>query len=119
MRGLLLIDHGSRRSDSNQQLEDMAKRVQRLRPKDAVAFAHMEISEPTVEQAFAQLAERRVSHVDVLPYFLSDGRHISEDIPNLVRAAAAKHPGVSYKIGPALGPHDALAALLLQRAEIK
>jgi sirohydrochlorin ferrochelatase len=118
MRGLLLIDHGSRRSDSNRQLEDMAQRLQRLRPDDAVACAHMELGEPTIEQAFAQLAARKVAHVDVLLYFLSDGRHSREDIPNLVKAAAARHPGMTFRIGPALGPTDDLAAMLLKRADI-
>jgi sirohydrochlorin ferrochelatase len=118
MRGILLIDHGSRKEESNRQLEDMAARLQRLRPNDAVACAHMELSEPTIEQAFAQLAARKVAQVDVLLYFLSDGRHSREDIPSLVQAAAAKHPSISYRIGPALGPTDDLAALLLKRADI-
>ena len=32
-------------------------------------------------------------------------------------AAAANHPGTTYSIGSALGPHDALAALLLERGD--
>ncbi len=118
MRGLLLIDHGSRRAESNLQLGDMAARVQRLRPHDAIAFAHMEIAPPTIADAFAELAARGATQVDVLLYFLSDGRHSREDIPRLVAEAAAAHAGVSFAIGAALGPHDALAALLLERAGV-
>ena len=51
----------------------------------------------------------------VLPYFLSDGKHITVDVPKLVEAACARCPGMTWQVGSALGPDDALARLLLQR----
>jgi sirohydrochlorin ferrochelatase len=116
MLGLLLVDHGSRREDSNQQLEDMAERVRRLRPGDAVVASHMELAAPSIGEGYAQLVGAGASKIHVLPYFLGHGRHISEDIPRLVATAAATFPHISYTIAPALGPHDALAQLLLHRA---
>jgi sirohydrochlorin ferrochelatase len=115
MLGLLLIDHGSRRAESNRQLDDMAERVQRLRPDAVVAAAHMEIAPPDLATTFAALVAKGATRIVILPYFLSDGRHLTQDIPALAAAAAAQHPGVAYTIGGALGPHDALAALLLER----
>lgn len=115
MLGLLLIDHGSRRAESNQQLEDMAERVRRLRPTATVVAAHMEIATPDLASAFTTLVKAGATHIVILPYFLSDGRHLSQDIPQLAAAAALLHPGITYAIGGALGPHDALAALLLER----
>jgi sirohydrochlorin ferrochelatase len=117
MLGLLLIDHGSRRAESNQQLEDMATRVRRLRPEALVAAAHMEIAPPDLATAFAALVRQGAEGIVILPYFLSDGRHLTQDIPTLAAAAAANHPGIRYVIGTALGPHDALAALLLERGD--
>lgn len=115
MLGLLLIDHGSRRAESNQQLEDMATRVQRLRPTAVVAAAHMEIAMPDLATAFGALVARGATRIVILPYFLGDGRHLTQDIPALAAAAAAAHPHVAYSVGAALGPHDALATLLLER----
>ncbi len=115
MLGLLLIDHGSRRAESNRQLDDMAERVQRLRPDAVVAAAHMEIAPPDLATTFAALVAKGATRMVILPYFLSDGRHLTQDIPALAAAAAAQHPGITYTIGQALGPHDALAALLLER----
>ena len=115
MLGLLLIDHGSRRVQSNLQLEDIAERVRRLRPEATVVAAHMEIAAPDLATAFATLVKTGATHIVILPYFLSDGRHLSQDIPQLATAAALAHPGITYAIGGALGPHDALAALLLER----
>lgn len=116
MKGLLLVDHGSRRAESNAQLDDMARRVQALRPDTVVAAAHMEIAEPTIAHGIAGLVARGATDISVLLYFLSDGRHSRDDVPSLVREAVAAHPGVTVTCGQALGPHDVLAALLLERA---
>ena len=115
MLGLLLVDHGSRRTESNAQLDDMARRVQALRPAAVVVAAHMEIAEPNIAQGLAQLIASGATEIRVLMYFLSDGRHSREDVPTLVREAMLAHPGISVTCGQALGPHDALAALLLER----
>lgn len=118
MLGLLLIDHGSRRADANAQLEDMARRVSALRPGALVACAHMEIAQPDIAAGVAGLVSRGAREIVALLYFLSDGRHAGEDVPRLVREACAAHPGVTGRCGLALGPHDALARLLLERADL-
>ena len=113
MLGLLLVDHGSRQADANDQLLDMAARVQRLRPNDLVASCHMEIAQPDIAGGFAGLIARGATHIVVMPYLLAAGRHLSRDVPRLVAEAAAAHPRVTYAIGAALGPHDRLAELLI------
>jgi len=115
MRGLLLVDHGSRRQESNQQLTVVAERLRALKPDCLVAHAHMELAEPSIAVAFAELAQRGASEVRVLLYFLGDGRHSREDIPRLVAEAAARFPQVAWRVAPPLGPHDLLAQLLLMR----
>jgi sirohydrochlorin ferrochelatase len=118
MRSFILIDHGSRRAEANEQLLDMAARVQRLRPHDVVTIAHMEIASPSLSDAVAEVVARGATEIIILPYFLSSGRHVTHDIPDLAQAACAAFPAVTYRIGQALGPHDALATLLLERAEV-
>jgi sirohydrochlorin ferrochelatase len=116
MLGLLVVDHGSRRAEANAQLEEIAERLRHLRPRDAVETAHLEQAEPTIAQGLARLAARGVTSVRVLPYFLSEGRHSREDIPRMVAEAARLHPALAVTVAPALGPHDLLAQLLLERA---
>lgn len=116
MLGLLVVDHGSRLPGANAQLEDIAARLRRLRPADRVEHAHMELAEPTIPQALARLAAAGVARVHVLPYFLSEGRHSRDDIPRLCADAAHAFAGLTVSVAPALGPHDALAELLLVRA---
>lgn len=117
MLGLLIVDHGSRRAAANDQVVDMAARVARLMPAGTpIATAHLDICPPTIADGISVLLAQGVDEVRVLLYFLADGRHVSEDIPALVRAALAPRPDVRVTIGRALGPDDVLAALMLDRA---
>jgi sirohydrochlorin cobaltochelatase len=117
MLGLLVVDHGSRRSEANLQLDDMAARVARLVPPGTpIATAHLDVCAPTIADGCARLLFSGCSEIRVLLYFLSDGRHAREDIPALVAAALAPYPQVRWTVGGALGPDDALAALMLRRA---
>jgi sirohydrochlorin cobaltochelatase len=96
----------------------MALRVARLQPHAVVAAAHMEIAQPSIAEGIAALVARGAADIVVLLYFLSDGRHSRDDVPRLVAAAVAGHPGVVARVGQALGPHDVLASLLLERADV-
>ena len=116
MLGLLLVDHGSRRSEANAQLDDMAKRVALLMPGTPLVTAHLEICPPNIADGIAQLLAHEVDEIAVLMYFLGDGRHVSTDVPGQVRAALAGRPDVRVRLGRALGPDDLLARLMLSRA---
>ncbi len=119
MKSILLIDHGSRRDEANYMMACMANLVQHLVGETAaVRFAHMEICEPSIEQGFAACVEAGADEVIAFPYMLSPGRHSTSDIPTMVGRAAARFPGVSYRVVPAFGVHEHLADVILARAGI-
>jgi len=55
--------------------------------------------------------------VVVHPYFLSPGRHWSQDIPRLAAEAAAQHPGIRHLVTSPLGLHRQLAEVMRHRIE--
>ena len=98
--GILLIDHGSRREASNEHIHGVAAMYERRLRADAAAAgaagapgrvvraAHMEIAEPGILDALRDLvAECRATRVVCVPYFLSPGRHSTEDVPRLISEA--------------------------------
>ena len=87
--GFLLIDHGSRRPESNQRLFELARLYQQSVDSDntIVAAAHMEIASPSIKDGIALLMEAGVDEIICHPYFFSPGSHVQDDIPNLVKEA--------------------------------
>ena len=101
--GIIIVDHGSRRAASNEMLEVFVEQFAADSAYAIVEPAHMELSEPSIASAFDRCVSRGATKVAVVPYFLSPGKHWHEDIPNITRDAALKHPGVEYVVTAPIG----------------
>ena len=116
-RAILLVDHGSRRPEANRQLELLAHELRRRRPETIIEVAHLEIAEPSIERGLDACVRAGASEIAVHPFFLSPGRHTSEDIPRLVAAAAQRHPEVVVRITPPVGASANIVELILGQVE--
>lgn len=117
MRSLLIIAHGSRRAASNDEMRALTEQVAQHAGDDyqRVACAFLELAEPSIPDGLAALIDAGCTEVTVVPYFLSAGRHVAEDIPAEV-AKVEKPDGVTVRIAPYLGQSPAMAGLLLAQA---
>ena len=113
--GILVVGHGSRRQEANEDVREVTRQIARRGPFACVEPAFLEIVSPTIEEGFATLVGRGASHVIIHPYFLSPGRHTRGDIPRAVEAAASQHPGVTYQITEPLAAHDLVVAASIER----
>ena len=114
-RAILLVDHGSRFREANDQLSAVAKLVQNAAPDYHVEVAHMELAEPSIAVGIATCVASGAEDITVHPYMLSPGRHATRDIPRLVSAAAENHPGIRCRVTKPLGEHALLAQVVLER----
>ncbi len=115
---IVIVDHGSRRQESNQMLEAVASAfAERFAGKyEIVEPAHMEIAEPSIATAYARCVERGAGRVVIVPFFLGPGKHWTADIPRLVAQAATSHPQTRYHVSPYLGIDELILDLLDKRA---
>ena len=111
--GIVLVDHGSQFTESNDLLLEVAEAFRRQTDWEIVEPAHMELAEPSISEAFQRCVEQGAGIVVVFPYFLGPGRHVSEDIPRLAAEAARACGGIAHRVAEPLGMH----ALLLQVAD--
>lgn len=68
-----------------------------------VIGAHMELASPSIKEAVKMCVEAGYSKITVAPYFLSNGRHIQEDIPALVDEAQSQFQDISCTIADPIG----------------
>src|SRR5262245_41098582 len=113
--GVIVVDHGSRREESNEMLSDVVRSFGSASGMPIVEPAHMELAEPSIATAFARCVERGAKTVVVFPYFLLPGKHWHEDIPRLTAEAAARHPGVEFRVTSPFGHHPLLFNVIGQR----
>ena len=115
--GIIIVDHGSRRSESNEMLEEVARLfAQRFAAMyDIVEPAHMELVEPSIGTAYAKCAARGATRIVVCPFFLGPGKHWTGDIPRITAEAAEKFPQTEYHVTMPLGIDELILELLAKR----
>jgi len=118
MKALLIVAHGSRRVSSNDEVRDLAARVGELAGGrfDQVQAAFLELAEPSIPDGIQACIDAGADEVVVMPYFLSAGRHVSEDIPAEVARKQQKHPRVCIRLADYVGAQPGIADLLLAGA---
>lgn len=112
---VIIVDHGSRRKESNLMLNDFVTLFRDKTGYPIVEPAHMELAEPSIKDAFRLCVQQGANRVIVSPFFLFPGRHWHQDIPSLTAEAAKEHPGVSYIITAPLGLHELLVDVVNDR----
>lgn len=119
-RGVILFGHGSRDPAWRAPMDAVARRIVEKAPGTRVVCAFLELQAPDFAAAVAELADQGAEHVTVLPMFLGAGKHARQDLPALVDAARAAHPGLAFAVLASVGelPEviEALADASLRRA---
>ena len=116
-RVILIVDHGSRRAEANEAIGRVAEAVRSRRPELTVRWAHMEIAPPSVPDVIADCVADGAQEIIVQPFFLADGRHLTETIPELVEEARRRHPRITIRVTPHLGEHEGLVGIVLDRVD--
>ena len=118
MKALLLIAHGSRRKQSNDEVVMLADRLkQNCSEQYSIIHAgFLELAEPLIPDGIKKCVDDGATSIIVLPYFLNSGRHVVEDIPNIVEQARSHYPGVDIRIAQHLGASSLMMDLLISSA---
>ena len=118
MHALLLIAHGSRREASNVEVRELADRLEQITGNrfGCVIPAFLELAEPDIPTGIGLCAKAGATSVTAVPYFLSAGRHVANDIPAELHKAASKHQAITIHMSDYLGKHESITELLLALA---
>jgi sirohydrochlorin ferrochelatase len=113
--GIVIVDHGSRRLESNRRHEAFVEGWRARARYAVVEPAHMELAEPSISTAFDACVAAGATTVVIAPFFLWPGNHWDRDIPALAAEASARHPDVDYLVAAPLGPHPLLIDIVDER----
>jgi sirohydrochlorin cobaltochelatase len=115
-RGIVLFAHGSRDPLWHQPMEAVARQIAQSQSDATVICAYLELSTPGLPTAVAELVQRGIRAVTIVPLFLGVGKHAREDLPHLVADLRQNHPDVAFTLQAAVGEDPRLIALLAQIA---
>jgi len=113
--GILLIAHGSRRPAANADLVTLAGLLSTVESQAVIETAFLELAEPNIQAGGAQCVARGATRVRMLPYFLSAGAHVVEDLQEHRAQLAGRFPNVEFVLCPHLGLHPLMVEIVRQR----
>lgn len=118
MKAILLVAHGSRKQSSNEEVKQLSLKMNQLVSNefDFIKHAFLELAEPLIPHGIDQCVELGATDIIIVPYFLSAGRHVTEDVPEEVQKGIKNNPDVNIVISDYLGANSEIANLLLQSA---
>ncbi len=114
--GLLLFAHGARDPRWALPFEAVAEHVRVARHDTPVCLAFLEFMTPRLAEAGARLVAQGCARVEVMPLFLGAGGHVRKDLPVLMDALRAAHPGVHFGLHPAVGEVDSVVVAMAAAA---
>lgn len=112
---LLLIGHGSPDPAGNVEFHQFADAFA-AHLGMAIQPCFLELAEPAIGEGFDRCVTAGARQIVALPLFLGPGRHQKRDVPALLAAAQARHPGVTMRYGAPLGSQLHLVDALATRA---
>lgn len=114
-QAILIVSHGSPNKTANGAFLSMVGRLGRRLGGLEVFPAFMSLAEPTIQQQLSKLADQGAQKVVVMPYFLFDGQHVSEDIPKMLDDFRCGRPEMQIEFLPSFQDSPAMEDMITER----
>lgn len=121
MNALIILAHGSRRQESNEEIIALTREVKVYSSDefDIIEYAYLELAKPGLLKCIDNIIHDGAASITVFPYFLNSGNHVTRDIPAIIETAAARYPDIRFKVSTFIGKHKDMPKLILELAKPK
>lgn len=109
---LILFGHGARDAEWALPFQKIRHAIVAKHPSLTVELAFLELMEPPLPDAIAGLVTGGHKRITIAPLFIAPGGHLKNDLPKILSAIRAEHPGIEITLLPALGEIDAVLAMI-------
>lgn len=105
---IILFAHGARDPEWAQPFRKIQRAIEARQPGTTVELAFLEIMQPALADAVAELVKAGHTRITVAPLFMAQGGHLKNDLPKILDAIRAEHRGSEITLLPAIGEVDAI-----------
>lgn len=114
---ILLLGHGSRLTEANSALKQMAHLVREMGDVPLVEIAFLQFAKPDFIEGVSTCIKKGAEKIIIHPYFLYKGRHFYEDIVEMMEDARRRYSKIEFILTEPLGVHENIAKVVLERAQ--
>ncbi|AEG59182.1 sirohydrochlorin chelatase [Desulforamulus ruminis] len=115
MEGVIILGHGSRRPEANQEIRDIAEQV-KMRTGDVIyETCFLQFGQPALSEGIQRMVASGVEKITVIPLLLAVGNHIQVELPRLLRQQKELYPGLTLLLAPHLGADSRIVEIVMDR----
>ncbi len=114
-KGVIILGHGSRREEANQEIKQMTDMLQTDDQGIIYQVAFLAFGQPDLPEAAGILKHRGVEAITVVPVFLVTGNHIMQDIPEEIAALKLHYPDIEFTMARHFGPDPGIVNIIKDR----
>ena len=115
MDGVLVLAHGSRRKETEETLDLLVRKAKQKTGNELIHSAFLQFSEKDLNMGIDGLVSEGATSIVVVPLFIFEGVHVTEDIPNELELIRNKYPNIDIKLSESLGADDRIADIIADR----
>ncbi|HYD69957.1 sirohydrochlorin chelatase [Azospirillum sp.] len=97
--GVMICGHGSRDADAVAEFAFVAGKLAGRLPFEHVEHGYLEFARPVLREGLDKLRAKGVTRILAVPAMLFAAGHAKNDIPSVLNAYAAEHPGLRIDYG--------------------
>jgi sirohydrochlorin ferrochelatase len=114
MKALILVAHGSKKDKSNQEFKDLGEEIKKLNSNKykRIETAFLEFAKPSIEEIVEQLDSKNITEISLYPYFLNSGKHVVNDIPNIIEELRSNYQNIRFKLFPHFGSSKKISTII-------
>ncbi len=101
MRGILVVGHGSKVLEVNEKFKELIKILRKSTGK-GVRGANLTLADPRLKQVIRSMYAEGFREITVIPYFLSNGSHVTEHIPRILKEMESDLENLSFLLESSL-----------------
>jgi len=114
MKSLIVIAHGSKKKNSNNEVIEIVKQIKKSKTQYLlIEPAFLEFATPSIEQSVKKSIDKNYLEIFIYPYFLNSGKHVTSDIPKAIKELEIKYPKAIFTILPHFGQSNKINQIIL------
>ncbi len=113
--GVVLFSHGSKREQSNRAFKELVEDIELEGSLIEIRHAFLEFTEPDLKAAAEELISEGAAKIVIVPVFLFPGKHVQDDLQELVEELKEEHERVGFVITDLLASHPKFKEMIGER----
>lgn len=113
--GIILLGHGSRREEANEEIRQIARMVAEGDLEHFYETAFLSFGSPDLSEAVERLVQKGLQRIIIMPIFLVKGNHIQRDIPHQVSFQETAYPDIEFISTRYLGADPLIVDMVRER----